>query len=119
MLKKKNRANKKDVEEVFKDGSFLNSVNLSFKFKLKNSEFRPKVSFVVPKIVVKSAVKRNKLRRLGYLAFEKNKELIFGGLLGVFVFSKNAKILLEKSKEEIRKILEEDISNLLKKVKNK
>ena len=69
MLPKKNRADRKAVEKIFKEGKFINSQNLTFKF-LPNSSTLPQISFIVPKNVAKLAVKRNYLRRLGYSALK-------------------------------------------------
>jgi ribonuclease P protein component len=119
MLKKKNRASKKDIEEIFKDGSFFNASNLSFKFKVKKGFFGPKISFLVPKIVAKNAVKRNKLKRLGYLALEKYINLIPKEAIGVFLFSKKANDLLKQKKEVILSELEKEIVYILNKIVNK
>ena len=87
MLKKINRADRKTVESIFREGKFLNSLNLTFKF-LKTVQNGRKISILVPKSVVKSAVKRNLLRRLGYKALEKYIAGFPAGLRGVFVFKK-------------------------------
>jgi len=107
MLPKKNRADKKAVEKIFKEGSFINSANLTFKFVLNNSSsVIPRISFVVPKSVSKLAIKRNLLRRLGYLALTKHlKE--FPPLLGVFVF--------KKYQNDVS-IIENEIKNILNKI---
>jgi len=87
MLKKINRADRKTVESIFREGKFLNSLNLTFKF-LKTVQNGRKISILVPKSVVKSAVKRNLLRRLGYRALEKHIESSPAGITGVFIFKK-------------------------------
>lgn len=101
MLPKKNRADKKDLEEVFKKGLFAASPLLTFRYvKIKNSQ-NFKISFIAPKTVNKSAVKRNFLRRRGYIALEKN----LGGLpfpvIGAFIFRKNN---IENLENEIKNI---------------
>ena len=71
MLKKQNRANKKEVDLIFKQGRFLNSLNLTFKFILTSEKTR-KISFIAPKSVARLAVRRNLLRRRGYDALKEH-----------------------------------------------
>jgi ribonuclease P protein component len=94
MLKKINRADRKTVESIFsacppngREGKFLNSLNLTFKF-LKTDKTDKKISILVPKSVAKLAVKRNFLRRLGYRALEKQIKSFPSGIMGVFIFKK-------------------------------
>lgn len=104
MLPKKNRANKKDIEKLFKNRGFLSCPTLTFRYiKLDNlpkmpigtistkskSDLDSRISFVVPKKVTKSAVLRNKLRRIGYIALEKHLNLLNTPVSGVFSFTKN------------------------------
>jgi len=73
MLPKKNRADKKAIEKIFKEGRFINSSSLTLKF-LNNVHTRyghARVSFIVPKTVEKKATRRNLLRRKGYLILKK------------------------------------------------
>lgn len=103
MLLKKNRADKKTVEKIFKEGKFINSPNLTFKFFITKNSVLPRISFIVPKNIAKLAVKRNLLRRRGYSALKRFlKDLPFG-LSGVFIFKKdqNDILILEN---EIKKI---------------
>ena len=113
MLKKINRADKKTVEKIFKacppngrEGKFLNSFNLTFKF-LKTSQTGKKISVLVPKNVVKLAVKRNLLRRLGYRALEKHILNLPSGIMGVFIY--------KKYQDDIH-ILENEIKNIFIKI---
>ncbi|MFA6533164.1 MAG: ribonuclease P protein component [Patescibacteria group bacterium] len=87
MLPKKNRADKKAVEKIFKEGRVFNFPFLTFKFILTNNNI-PRISFIVPKSVSKLAVKRNRLRRLGYSVLEKYLKESPAGLMGVFIFKK-------------------------------
>ncbi|HPS21478.1 MAG TPA: ribonuclease P protein component [Candidatus Paceibacterota bacterium] len=116
MFAKKNRASKKDIDEIFKDGSFINSANLTFKFLIKKENSFKKVSFIVPKSVSKKAIIRNKLRRLGYLVLEKHTDLLPNGTLAVFVF-KNSAGFLDKTKKEAFLNLEKEILFILSKIK--
>jgi ribonuclease P protein component len=88
MLPKKNRLDKKAIEKVFTKGIFINSPTLSFKFVKNPGSIPPRLSFVVPKSLVKGAVGRNKLRRQGYLRVEKYITSLPIGLSGAFVFKK-------------------------------
>ena len=106
MLPKKNRANKKAIEMVFKDGKFINSTNLSLKYKLLGGK-NFQISFIVPKKVVKGAVERNHLRRLGYIALEKHLGGVPKGTIGAFLFKKQQDDVL---------ILENEIKNILHKI---
>lgn len=106
MLPKKNRADKKAVEKIFKEGSFLSTPVLTFKFLNKQGNKR-QISFIVPKNIAKLAVKRNLLRRRGYTALKKYLQDFPSGIVGVFVFKKyQEKILL----------IEDEIKNILRKI---
>ncbi|MFA6300919.1 MAG: ribonuclease P protein component [Candidatus Paceibacterota bacterium] len=107
MLPKKSRANKKTIEKIFKEGNFINSPTLSFKFVLNQNKKDPQISFIAPKSVAKLAVERNSLRRSGYLAFEKQTNILPRGLSGAFVFKKsesNIQILKNEIKTILHKI---------------
>jgi ribonuclease P protein component len=107
MLKKKNRADRKAVDKIFKEGKFLNSPNLTFKY-IKDQRFlTARISFVAPKSVAKLAVKRNLLRRRGYRALEKHIDCFPLGILGVFVFKKYQDDIL---------IIENEIKEILSKI---
>jgi ribonuclease P protein component len=106
MLPKKNRADTKEVERIFREGKFINSLNLTFKFVFVSGNKR-KISFIAPKSVAKLAVARNLLRRKGYSALEKYLNQFPLGLLGVFVF--------KKSQTDIQ-IIENEIKTILAKI---
>jgi ribonuclease P protein component len=107
MLPKKNRADKKAVERIFKEGKFINSSFLTFKFILNNNSTVPRISFIAPKSVAKLAVKRNLLRRIGYNALGKYLDQFPAGILGAFVF--------KKYQDDIS-IIENEIKNILSKI---
>lgn len=99
MLPKRNRASKKDLEEVFKSGSFLNSKGLTLRYLSSKSS---KISFIVPKTLTKSAVKRNSLRRSGYLALKKYLKVSKEPLIkGAFIYKKKEVEDLENEIKEI------------------
>lgn len=105
MISKKNRISKKEIDKVFSFGSFLNSKSFSLKYFIdKDSKKRPSVAFVVSKKVSKSAVNRNKCRRLGFNAIREYIPLLPAGFMGVFIY-KNTNILENDLKEEISFLL--------------
>ena len=110
MLPKKNRANKKAIDKIFQKSIFVGSSGLNFKYCLNNKDIPPQISFIVPKTVEKRAVKRNSLRRHGYLILKKYFNKIPNGLIGVFIFNKI------KEEKNLLSILEEDIKTILNKI---
>ena len=106
MLPKKNRADKKTVESIWKRGQVVNSTYFSFRF-IPAKEISRKISFIVPKSVSKLAVKRNLLRRLGYKILEKHLKDLLPGITGIFIFKKY---------QDDASILENEIKNILDKV---
>ncbi len=107
MLLKQNRVDKKTVEEIFKEGKFVNSPSLTFKFVLKKGNTLPKISFIAPKRVAKLAIKRNLLKRRGYSAFKKQIKDFPIGLFGVFIFKRH---------QDDASILENEIKTILHKL---
>lgn len=112
MLPKKNRVSKKEVDLIFKicppngrEGKSITSPNLTFKY-FKNNSPEVKISFIASKSVAKLAVKRNLLRRRGYLALGRRLDRFPVGIIGIFIFKKyqddisiienEIKIILEK-----------------------
>lgn len=124
MLPKKNRADRKTVEKVFKEGRFVNSANLSFKYKLI-AGLSPIISFTAPKTACKRAVGRNLLRRRGYAVFKKltsppaPSPYKGEGVTGVFVFGKKSlEVFGGKKNKSYNPILnlENEIKNILSKI---
>lgn len=107
MLPKKNRADKKAVEKVFKGGKFLNSSCFTFKFILTNNSTVPRISFIASKKITKLAVKRNLLKRRGYVALKKYIHKFPAGLVGVFLFKKH---------QDDVSIIEDEIKSILNKI---
>ncbi len=106
MIPKKNRADRKMIEKIFKTGKFLASPNLTFKFILNNSSL-PRISFIVPKTVAKGAVLRNRLRRRGYVALGKYIGQFPPKIAGAFVFKKSntpAKDIENEIKDILHKV---------------
>ncbi|MCX6754991.1 MAG: ribonuclease P protein component [Candidatus Nomurabacteria bacterium] len=139
MLPKKNRTDRKTVEKVFKEGRFVNSANLSFKYMhptpalpLANGrENSIRISFTAPKTACKRAVGRNLLRRRGYAVLRKllknephqepHPTLSWKGegLIGVFVFGKKSMEFFGKKKNKLYNPilnLENEIKNILNKI---
>ena len=88
MIAKKNRIDCRAIEKIWASGKVLHSLDLSFRFILSSAPLPPRISFVAPKSVAKLAVRRNKLRRLGYTAARKYIPGLPAGLLGAFIFKK-------------------------------
>lgn len=86
MLPKKNRADKKTLAGVFKEGKFINTPSFSLKFILKNTPTEPRVSVVVPKSIARLATQRNLLRRVGYQALYPHLSSLPRGLAGALIF---------------------------------
>ena len=111
MLKKKNRADRKEIDLLFKQGKFFSSPNFTFKYILfptsRTCGKPTRISFIAPKSIAKLAVQRNLLRRRGYSALKKYLDHFPLGLLGVFVFKKPQTDL---------SILENEIKNTLDKI---
>jgi len=95
------------MEEIFKEGRIINSPNLTFKFILTYNFISPRISFIAPKSIAKFAVKRNKLRRLGYRVLKTYMKDFPLELVGVFVFKKY---------QEDTSIIEDEIKNILNKI---
>lgn len=107
MLSKKNRVDKKNIDLIFKQGKYISSENLTFKFLLTETKTLPRISFIAPKNIAKLATMRNKLRRRGYTALRKHIHDFPLGLLGAFVYKKY---------EDDTLILEDEIKNILIKI---
>lgn len=105
MLKKINRASRKEIEEIFRKGKYINSPVFTFKFLKGN--IGKKISVIAPKNIARTAVKRNLLRRRGYRALEKYLSDFPIGTLGAFLFKKH---------EENISILENEIKSVLDKI---
>jgi hypothetical protein len=107
MLPKKNRVDKNGINLIFKEGKFISSPLFTFKFILNNKSISPRISFIAPISIAKLAVKRNSLRRKGYLALETYIKAFPSNILGAFVF--------KKIEDDVLKI-ENEIKNILNKI---
>lgn len=105
MLPKKNRVSSKEIQQIFKFGKILHSPIFIFRYFKNENIKNNKISFIVPKTISKSAVKRNLLRRKGYIIIKKLFNLIPHPTIGVFVFKK-------QNTENI----ENEIKNIIKKI---
>ena len=117
MFPKKNRADKNIIKKIFKEGRFINSDNISFKFFLDKNFSMPHISFVVPKKVAKSAVMRNRLRRLGYSVLNKYLSKFPDNFNGVFLFNNKSIKLFNDKNQKPHQTLEDDIKIILSKLK--
>ena len=108
MLKNENRLkNERDFERVYKKGGFAQGKYLKLNL-LENKARRQRASVVVSKKLEKSAVKRNRIKR------------VYREVLKVFLadLDKNYDLVLTPKKESFDVPLEElkeDFSNILKK----
>ena len=107
-LNKKNRLKKKlDFEDVFKKGKAVKGSFLSIKYK--NNELSvPRFGFVVSAKVSKSAVKRNKTRRI----LSETARNVINDLGGCDIIVFTTKKIMEVSKKDIV----EDFLEVLKKI---
>lgn len=119
MLLKENKLDSKNIEQIFKEKNFLNSKNLTLKFLIKKNSKVKKMAFVVGKNLIKSAVKRNFLKRTGFLVLKDFLEQFPNGFLGVFILNKNIKIDNLKDKNNLltfREDLKREILFFLNKI---
>lgn len=107
MLPKKNRADKKAVEKIFKEGRVLNSPHLSFRFMQTLGGSPARISFIAPKTVSKLAVGRNALRRRGYSILTDYVNKFPNGLVGVMIY---------KKKQTDKAVVENEIKSILSKI---
>ena len=104
MLPKKKRVTKESFQDLMKEGKTFSTPLFLFYFKKNDS---PKYAFVAPKGIFKSAVERNKWRRIGYNIV---RLVPLNPGFGVFMYKKQA---IKAKKEEIKA----DILFILKKTK--
>lgn len=90
MLPKKNRVDKKLFAIILQKGKFVGSSNISLRFLFNKDAVSPRIAFVAPKNVAKKAVKRNLLRRRGYLVISKYLNKLPSSFFGIFFFGKKA-----------------------------
>ena len=119
MLPKKNRATSAEIDHIFQKGRFVSSPNLTLKFVLRENSKNTQISLVAPKTSVKSAVKRNLLRRRGYSILDKHLGSFPSGLLGAIIFGKKSLVAfgLKKTKNyNGTALIENEIKTLLNKI---
>lgn len=120
MLSKKNRPNKADIEQIFKKSTFFASPYVTFRFLIQNTQNKPKIAFITPKTTAKKAVKRNLLRRRGYIVLQKHINTFPLGFLGVFIFNKKSLEFFGGNKKDNSNSIEnidKEITSLLYKAK--
>lgn len=104
MLPKKNRLTKKIFQNILKDGRVVSTGLLRFHFiKSDDNQF----AFVAPKNIFKNAIKRNKVRRMGYnvLRFIKKENIS-----GIFFYKKQDKNITTKE-------VKDEVISIFKKIK--
>jgi len=103
MLSKKKRVNKEVFQTLMKEGKpFVAQLFLFYSKKTPDSHF----AFVAPKAIFKTAVKRNKFRRIGYNIL---RSIQTKPVTGIFIYKKQA---ISANKEEIK----DDVVFILKKL---
>lgn len=102
MLSKKNKADRKTIEKIFKKGIFVNSTNLTLRFLYTKDNHLPRVSFIVPKTVAKMAVTRNLLKRRGYHLAKSYLNTLPRGFVGVIIFGKKSLSFFSGRKSKTR-----------------
>lgn len=119
MTPKKNRLDKKIVDKIFKEGKFVNSPLLTFKYLYNKDILDFRISFIVPKTVSKKAVIRNLLRRRGYYSLNKLIKIVPRGTEGVIIFNKKSTDFfcgIKNKKNNPILNLEKEISIILNKI---
>lgn len=113
MLPKHKRLTKKEFNEVFEKGQPIHSDFLFGKVLKTKKPTDSKFSVSVPVKVEKKAVKRNLLRRRGYVILKNTLENIKNDFKIIIILKKGAeKLDFEEYKREINKFLKK--SKLLK-----
>lgn len=105
MLSKKKRVDKNTFKSIWDNGSIISGSFFIFKYTKSDS---PRYAFVISKKLIKTAVKRNSFRRLGYNILRKMENLL--PINGVFIYKKEGLVV---PKDELKK----DIEFIFKKVK--
>lgn len=106
MLPKENRLkNREDFKKVYAKGVFVSAENISLKFARNNLRFA-RIGFSIESKYLKTAVKRNNLRRILREIFRNNVGKIKPGFdIVVFYKKKEAKIDFPIISAEVEKIL--------------
>lgn len=86
MTPQKNRATKKNLDRIWRQGRSIRSGSLNFRFLVAQTTQPAKISFIIPK-TVGTAVLRNTLRRRGYGAIRSHLARLPRGLVGAMVYS--------------------------------
>ena len=106
---------RKEISRIFKDGIFLYSDNFSLGFLRKLNQNTNKIAVSVPKKLFKSAVIRNKLKRIIKESYRLNKHILYDYSEKSNVFF--SFLVIYKHKEVIPyQMIEEHLVFLLKKL---
>ncbi|MEX0289849.1 MAG: ribonuclease P protein component [Flavobacteriaceae bacterium] len=86
--KKERLKSKKQIEQLFKEGNSISAFPLKLIYKKtpETSEVKVQAAVSVPKKNFKSAVKRNRIKRLMRESYRLNKHRIFNNMEGNFAF---------------------------------
>ncbi len=106
---------KKEMSRIFTNGIFFYSELVSLGFLKNEKQDYHKVAVSVPKKLFKSAVKRNKIKRLIIESYRLNKSILYDAINSETVFYNL--IFIYKSKEIVSfQEIQQNIIQLLKKV---
>ncbi|NPA67744.1 MAG: ribonuclease P protein component [Chlorobi bacterium] len=105
---------RKEISRIFKNGIFLYSENFSLGYSVSRSE-NNKFTVAVPKRNIKSAVARNRIKRLLREAYRKNKFIIYEKTGKSF----NILLIFRQKKALTYAAAEQELVMLLKKMLNK
>lgn len=108
MLSKNWRIPKSEFQHILSKGKRYNSP-LFLLYIVENKDHssnNSRFAFSVPKTVAKTAVQRNRLRRLGYSVVQSHKDDVAKGYLVFFLYKKHKQILdFDLIESEIQELL--------------
>lgn len=106
MLPKKNKIDRKTMANLFTSGFSLFNNSFSFKYLINKENKEKKISFVVPKNVLKKANQRNLLKRRSFFVINKFFKKFPDGFVGAFVFNnKNIKGFMGRKRKDFNPVL--------------
>jgi ribonuclease P protein component len=101
MLPQKNRVDQKTAKKIFARGKSLGSKSFILKFFKEPRQSFPRLSFVAPKSIARTAVKRNRAKRIGYNILREHLKDFPKEVNGLFILKDLKSDSLE---EEIKKV---------------
>jgi len=109
MLPKSNRLNiRTSFQQIRSTGKKIYHPLLSFYYIQKTDNIAPLLNSVISKKVAKSAVKRNRIRRLIHTSLQKNIEKIKPQTVGLFIVFKD---ISNYNQEQVQEIIINQLKN--------